>query len=587
MKENFLHLCRNKLYTAMVGLTAVCSYGFLVTHQTVGIDDTPYAYYFEEGLNVIVGRWFLFLLNKVFHVSEFTPFLTDLAGVLLFMAAVTVWCALLRSICGDRVPVWGYAFFSCIFLSCPLIAEVYTYYLHNGVSVGYLCTGLSLYFFKELTEQTKDWKKALWTGMKITAFLVAALGCYESFMIVWLLGVFLVLLTKCYMGIGVRVIASLVRGAVAAAAAIVLRSVMIAVNIACFGLGDMQDEAVSRSVMQMAGWMFEPGAFAEFAMVVKRVFVMYGVFAYAYYPVKVFLLAVAVMAVGGGYYAIRRKNGWIALLTFGSFLVSFLLVVVEGKATLYRSAQFLPVICGYGAFLAAYGAEGLRCRKSLPGISRKGKVLAGKALRETSRKGKVLAEESLKEVKRKGGSVHEQIIKYMVVFALCVVLWNQCFDINRWFYVDWMKYESAVEMAGQIACRLEQQYDISKPVVFTGTYQVPRGIIGDAYVGYNTETFYRMKRLTDLVDEHLLDKFYREYGVWVAQTPALSVLDWGVNAFGNDAELVRFFAMHGYELVANMDAERFEAALQYSIDWPGFPQEGSIADMGDYIIVHF
>ena len=180
MKENFLHLCRNKLYTAMVGLTAVCSYGFLVTHQTVGIDDTPYAYYFEEGLNVIVGRWFLFLLNKVFHVSEFTPFLTDLAGVLLFMAAVTVWCALLRSICGDRVPVWGYAFFSCIFLSCPLIAEVYTYYLHNGVSVGYLCTGLSLYYFKELTEQTKDWKKALWTGMKITSFLVAALGCYAG-----------------------------------------------------------------------------------------------------------------------------------------------------------------------------------------------------------------------------------------------------------------------------------------------------------------------------------------------------------------------------------------------------------------------
>ena len=36
-----------------------------------------------------------------------------------------------------------------------------------------------------------------------------------------------------------------------------------------------------------------------------------------------------------------------------------------------------------------------------------------------------------------------------------------------------------------------------------------------------------MHRLTDFVDEHLLEKFYREYGVWVAQTPSLSVLDWG------------------------------------------------------------
>ena len=559
MKENFLTLCRNKLYMVMVSLTAVCSYGFLVTHQTVGIDDTPYAYYFEEGLNVIVGRWFLFLLNKIFHISEFSPFLTDFAGVLIFMAAVTVWCALLYSICRDRVPIWGYAFFSCIFLSCPLIAEVYTYYLHNGISVGYLCTGLSLHFFKELTEQAGNRKKAFLSGVWTSVWLVVALGCYESFMIVWLLGVFLVLLTKSYMGIRVKVIFSLIEGAVAAVAAIVLRSVVIAVNIGIFGLGDMQDEAVSRSVMQMAGWIFEPGAFAEFAMAIKRIFVMYGVFAYAYYPVKIFVLAVGMMTVCGLYYAIRRKNGWIAVLTFGSFVVSFLLVAVEGKATLYRAAQFLPVICGYGAFMAVYAVEGLRDWKLLAGKFFTGKTLAGK----------------MKAVH--GG----------LAFVLCVVLWNQCFDMNRWFYVDWMKYQSAVEVAGQMAYELEQKYDISKPLVFTGTYQAPRGIIGDAYVGYHTETFYQMKRLTDMVDEHLLDKFYREYGVWVAQTPALSVLDWGVNAFGNDAELVRFFAMHGYQFNANMDAERFEEAVQYSIDWPRFPQEGSIVDMGEYIIVHF
>ena len=114
-KENFLSLVKNKLYMLALSFTAAGGYGFLVTHQTVGIDDTPYAYYFEEGLNAIVGRWFLFLLNKIFHISDFTPFLTDLAGVLILMLGVTVWCALLRSICGERVPLWGYVFFSCIF----------------------------------------------------------------------------------------------------------------------------------------------------------------------------------------------------------------------------------------------------------------------------------------------------------------------------------------------------------------------------------------------------------------------------------------------------------------------------------------
>ena len=88
--------------------------------------------------------------------------------------------------------------------------------------------------------------------------------------------------------------------------------------------------------------------------------------------------------------------------------------------------------------------------------------------------------------------------------------------------------------------------------------------------------------------EHLLEKFYRgEYGVWVAQTPALSVLDWGINAFESDEELVRFFAMHGYSITGNRDQELFQKAMEESAEFPHFPAEGSIADMGDYIIVHF
>ena len=549
MKNDLLLLCRNKIYGWMLCLTAVCGYGFLVTHQTVGIDDTPYAYYFEEGLNAIVGRWFLFLLGKVFHISDFSPFITDFAGVLILMAAVTVWCALLHSICGDRISVWGYVFFSCIFLSSPLISEVYTYYLHNGISVGYLCVGISLCFFRDLTVETGGVRQIIARIPGVAAFLVIALGCYESFMVVWLLGVFLVLLTENYMGVKTGTFASLLWGALAAVAAILLRSLVIAGVIGVFGLGEMRGEAVQRSILEMAGWMLEPGAWAEFAMVLKRIYVMYGVFAYAYYPIKIFVTASLLIGVSGIYFAFRRRNVRIFLLTLGSFGVSFLLVIVEGKATLYRSAQFLPVICGYGAFLAAYAAEGLI----------KGKLFS-------------------RAPKLCGG---------LAGFAGIVVLWNQCFDLNRWFYVDWLKYESAVELAGRIADKLEQNYDISKPVVFTGTYQAPRGIIGDAYVGYGTEVYHKMKRWTDMVDEHLLDKFYREYGVWVAQTPALSVVDWGINAFGTDEELVRFFAMHGYSIRANTDSERFEAALLYSMDFPGFPQEGAIVDMGEYIIVHF
>ncbi len=548
-KENFMGLCKNRLYLLVLSLAAVLSYGFMVTHPTVGIDDTPYAYYFQEGLVAIVGRWVLYLLNKVFCIGEFAPLVTDLAGVLIFMAAVTVWAALFRVILGNRVPEWGYLFFAAIFISSPLISEVYTYYLHNGISIGYLCTGISLCFLRQWWERPRMLSRFAGAA----CFLWIAVGCYESFMVVWLLGVFLVLLTEKYGDVKRRIVSALCLSALAALCAVVLRSLMTAAVTGIFGLGYLKEEAVHRSVTEMASWMLEPGAGAEFAMMLKRVYVMYGVFAFAYLPIRIFVLAAVFMAVYGVYGSIRKKSAWVILLTIGSFVSAFLLVLVEGKSTLYRSAQFLPVVCGYGALLLCLCLGEIKGSRLLQGRAGAGRFCSG-----------------------------------AVVFVLCVILWNQCADMNRWFYVDYLKYEAARETAAQVGYELEKKFSpMDKPVLFTGTYQIPRTLIQAAYVPYNSEVFYRMKRWTDPIDEHLLEKFYRDYGVWVAQTPALSVIEWGRYAFDTDAELARFFSMHGHELQPYLLSENYGDAEMASLELPKFPQEGSIVDMGDYIIVHF
>lgn len=548
-KESFLALCKNKIYLLILSLTAAFAYGFMVTHHTVGIDDTPYAFYFQEGLNAIVGRWVLYLLNKVFSIGEFAPLMTDLAGVLILMAAVTVWAALFRCTLKEKTAEWGYLFFAAVFLSCPLISEVYTYYLHNGISIGYLCAGISLCFLREWWENPKRFL----LPVGAVCFLWIALGCYESFMIVWLLGVFLLLLTESYAGLRHKALFSLCMAALAALCAVVMRSIMIAAVTKIFGLDYMKEEAIQRSVAEMASWLFETGAGAEFAMMLKRIYVMYGVFAFAYLPIRIFVFAALLMLGYGIYGSIRKKNGWIVVLTAGSFFVSFLLVVVEGKTTLYRSAQFLPVICGYGVLLLCLCLQELRQSRLIKGKEKLGRLCTG-----------------------------------AVIFGLSIVLWNQCTDMNRWFYVDYTKYEAAKETMSLVAYELEKNYDVdNKPVIFTGIYEIPQELIQAAYVPYNTETFYRMKRWTDPIDEHLLDKFYRNYGVWVAQTPALSVIEWGRYAFDDDAELVRFFNMHGHALIPYRESEKYEAAEVYSLNLPKFPLEGSIVDMGDYIIVHF
>lgn len=553
-------------------LTAVCAYGYKVTNVTIGIDDTPSLYYFEEGLIAIVGRWVLFLLNKVISLAEFAPFVTDFAAVLLLIAAAIVWSALFYSVFGEKIPMTGYAYFAAVFVSCPLISEVFTYFLHNGIAIGYLSCAVSLCCMREWQNSMRKPRKGsgLWekpdcpavTKLAAAAvFLWIAMGCYESFMILWLAGLLLLLLserirlgTERTARTGERgVFGTLAGGALAALAAVLLRSLMIVVLTKAFHLEYLQGEAVQRSVTEMLGWMVQTGAFGELIMILKRTFVLYGVFAYAYLPIRIFVLSAVVITVVTLVRVIRGRDLWALILLPTAYLAAFSLLFIEGKATLYRSAQFLPIFCGYGALLFAY----------------------------------IIYEFTGSP----GCGVHRRLClgtRGIAVAVLAVITWNQCMDMTKWFYIDRQKYDAAVKTVDQIALDLERDFDTSKPVIFTGNYEIPYSIVKDAYVSYGDSRYYKMKRLTDLIDPDLLDKYNRgSKGVWVAQTPALSVIDWGRYAFDSDAELVRFFEMHGHRLVACGDVDRYAEAEEESLNLPEYPQDGYIVDKGDYIVVHF
>ncbi|MDL2301541.1 glucosyltransferase domain-containing protein [Lachnospiraceae bacterium OttesenSCG-928-D06] len=539
--EEIHFLLKNKCYIIVLSLTALCSYGFMITHHTIGIDDTPYGYYFEDGLAAIVGRWVLFLCNKVIDIADFAPFLTDFAGVILLILGVSVWCVILKRIFQDRIPFYGYLFFSCLFLSNSLISEVYTYYLHNGIGIGYLACGVSLCFFCEFLERKR---MPLFLGSILCLWI--AMGCYESFMIVYLVAVCIVLTARCLGKEKTKVGKALLIAFGIAFFAMVLRSIMIQGVCFLFGLEDLKGAAVQRSITELMEWLLKEGAMSEFFMVIKRVFVMYTVFAYAYYPIKIYMLAVIILILIGLYRSIKDRNPRIILLIIGGILASYFLVFVEGKATLYRSAQFLPLFSAWGLFTLFL----LPSEFALPHNVKK-------------------------------------ISSAILITVMSVIVWNQCADMNAWFYVDYLKYEDAKNTMNQIAYELEKSYDTEKPIIFTGIYKVPESITQRAYVAYNSEIYYKMLRITTKIDSTLLEKYYRDQGVWVAQTPALSILDWGRYAFHTNEELIRFFAMHGHILKPQMDISICTFAEEYSLELPSFPETGSIVDMGEYIIVHF
>lgn len=88
-----------------------------------------------------------------------------------------------------------------------------------------------------------------------------------------------------------------------------------------------------------------------------------------------------------------------------------------------------------------------------------------------------------------GWKIAGKITECAVFVLLCMILWNQCTDLNKWFYIDELKYEDAKNTANEVAYKLEKSFDTTKPVVFTGKYLVPQGIVQDAFVPYNSKTF--------------------------------------------------------------------------------------------------
>lgn len=558
-KRDVEYFLQRKIYWLALGLTALGGYGYLITHGTVGIDDTPFHLYFSEGLSAYVGRWVIYMLGRVVCLAEYAPFLTDLAGVLFLTAAAVVFSVLMRHILGDAVPFYGYLFFGCFLVANPIWAEVFVYFLHNGVGLGYLFLGISLCFAVHAAEQTKR------AYLLSALFLWLAVGCYESMMVAWLTGFLLLMLAKRYAGGRQRVIPELLAGAAVMAGAMALRTVWLPVFKAVFGLNRLREVADTRSVAEMINWIGNAERRADFVMALKRAYIMYGVFAYAYYPIFLFVLAAALILIAGFCRSLRRKEGWTGFLSAAALASCFLLIPIEGKVTLYRSAQFLPLVSAFGALLFSRMAE---------------KAIA------------VFSKEKARENAGIGGRLRRRApgtVRAVTLVVMAVLLYDQCADLNRWFYVDDMKYQAAKETASQISYELGKNFDLSKPVVFTGTYEIPSGIVKDAYVPYGTPVFSRMNRLACIVDPHLLEKFYRDRGVWVAQAPTLSVIEWGRTAFDNNKELANFFGMHGDSFVPVMSMEEINAAQDYALreGLPRFPAQGSIVDAGEYIIVNF
>ncbi len=549
--DDLKYFLKNKIYLSVVSLVALFSYGFAMTHPSIGVDDTCIGLYFEEGIAPAMGRWVIYLLNKVISLGSFLPWMTEVVAVCLLVLSVTLWCVLFRRVIKQEIPIWGYTIFAGLFISCPLISEVYVYYLHNGICLSYGIVALTIMAIVDAIENWKEGQISRGILRLLTAvgLLTVALGCYESFMIVSVIGMLMVFFLTRMQGeenrkekrrqLGRRLLA----GTTTLVSALLLRTIVLKVLQLIYGFAIPENYTVTvRSIFESLGENV-----ADIPMLLKKFWVMYYLNAFCYLPITVLVIGILVLLIFGVVKCIQKKDVWMLLAMGAIPLAPISMLFIEWFPTHYRASQYVPLIGAFAALLISV------------------------------------------EITKINHEKWKKPISFVALFFAIALLWNQAVDMNRWFYIDYLKYENSKDVMRQIAYDLEKEHDITKPIIVKGKYLVPYEISQDAYLSVDSKEFRVMKKITDVFDEHLLEKFYAENGrgYVFAQSPVDSTLWWGSMAFDRTArELQAFWKMHGYSFVIEKDLDTIQAAYELLDQIPGYPKEGYIYETEDNIIIN-
>lgn len=194
LKEQSYYFLKNAWFVFMLLVSAVGGYGYVLTHGTCGIDDISIDLYFEMGIGVAIGRWPYYLINKVLPVAEYTPFIGDFITVILLMLAAVAWCVLLRMLIPQKISIWAYIAFAVLFMDYSMNADIFVFYLQNGLGWVHLFSVLSLIAFLYIYKNQVKMGSQILIRIGIIVMLTLAISFYESAANIFLTGIMLVML---------------------------------------------------------------------------------------------------------------------------------------------------------------------------------------------------------------------------------------------------------------------------------------------------------------------------------------------------------------------------------------------------------
>ena len=130
-KEQIKYFISDKRYCIIVSIVMCLSYGFAVTHYSIGMDDLAFDRYVHGTYILSAKRWGTWGLYNLLQINEFTPFWLDAVVAIFMVIIATVLCAFLRKQYGDKIKIWGYILFASLIISNPLSNHFFIYQSTN------------------------------------------------------------------------------------------------------------------------------------------------------------------------------------------------------------------------------------------------------------------------------------------------------------------------------------------------------------------------------------------------------------------------------------------------------------------------
>lgn len=515
LKQGFKKFLLNPLYIFPVLISTILCYAYYLAHETVTIDSLSSDRYYH-GLLVAQGRLTATIIENYLGFEHLPIAVENIIGLICFILGATVFCIIFDK-AKPQSNVLPYTFSTCLYITFPLMNEYFMFkgsVLTTGGSI--LLVSFALYFALKI-------KNLIASILISSIFIFFAYSWYESFILVYIGAVFLLLI--------------LLADGQKSQKELFFNGFWLAPTLF---LGFSLEEIISNAIINLCNitqdnnnavgtaWLSSSATLKSFFYDFIYSFVS-KIFCYAPFTILFIFLAVAFVLM-----ILQTESTKKPILIFfylGLALTVFFLSIYRGAESAYRTEQGIPFYIGAITLL-----------------------LSSKIINSNGKKA----------------------LKIIASLSLVIILTVQICSSNYWYHVNILRDKEEKQVVCNIAKDLEK-YDKNKPVIFIGYYQLSN----------NIKDKYTVKKdsVAGRIIDYTSKKAKKSYTYTACQTSISSYISWSICPFSSaNVELKKFFNSCGYDFKLGTN-EQFKEATKKYINIPSYNDSGYILDAGDYIVV--